>query len=115
MFKLSRCIAFGVNVGDFLKFEGAFQSKREAGAPSKIEYVSTAGEIARKDLNFWLDGQRFAHQTRHFDQRAYELSFVLRGEDAAGATCRDRKTSKHRQLTGERLARCDANFRSGKR
>ena len=58
--QLAGGIAFGVDVGDFLELERAFERQRIAGAAAEIEHVAALREIARQLLDLRLERERLA-------------------------------------------------------
>ena len=59
--ELARRIAFGVDVGDFLELQRAFERDRIGGAAAEIEHVAGFGEIARQRLDLRLQRERLGH------------------------------------------------------
>ena len=76
--EFARGIALGMDVGDFLELERAFERERIAGAAAEIEHVVALGEIARELLDLRLEPQRLRHQARHLDQRVHEFGLIVR-------------------------------------
>ncbi len=80
--QLARRIAFGMDIGNFLELEGAFQGDRIVDAAAEIEHVAGMGDLAghRGDVLFVFQDLR--HVARRLDQRADEL-LLLRLVDGA--------------------------------
>ncbi len=113
--QLAGSITFGVNIGNFLELQRAFQRQREAGAPAEIKHVLEARQIARQALYLRLDDvEHLAHDARHLDQMLHKFLFLTRLQRAARLAGGNGERSKHRKLAGEGLGGSDADFRSGK-
>ena len=111
MLEFAGGIAFGVDVGNFLELERAFQCDRKAGAAAEIKHVLHLGEIMRELFDLRLERQRLRHQARHLDQGMHQILLVLGRQMPARTAGGQRQTGEHRQLTGESLGRRDADFR----
>ncbi len=96
-------VAFGVDVGDFLQLQRAFQRQRIAGAAAEIEHVFRFSDVARELLDLRFDGQRRGHQPRDFHQTMHELDFVGIGQFAARLAGGHRERGQHHQLAREGL------------
>ena len=94
--EFARGIALGVDVGDFLELERAFERDRIAGAAAEIEHVVALGEVARQLLDLRFKSERFRQMPRHLDQRMHEPFLIGLGQDAARASRRDRKRRQRR-------------------
>ena len=84
--ELARRIAFGVDVGDFLELQRAFERDRIGRAAAEIEHV--AWILARSRASASICGSsRSASDmmARHLDQRADQIALVLLGQHAARA------------------------------
>src|SRR6516225_7069724 len=55
--ELTRRVAFGVDVGDFLELERTLERKRETGAAAEIKDVVAFGEIDRERLDLRFKGE----------------------------------------------------------
>src|SRR5450756_1349081 len=75
--------AAGVNVGDFLQLQRAFQRQGIAGAAAEIEHVLAFGDVAREPFNLRLGGEGCRHQSRNLHQPMHELCLVGIGQFAA--------------------------------
>ena len=115
MLEFAGGIAFGVDVGNFLQLQRAFQRERIAGAAAEIEDVFGFCDVARQFFDVRLGCQRCGHQARNFHQPMHELGFIGIGQFAARLARGHRDRSQHHQLAGERLGRGDADFRAGQR
>ncbi len=110
VFQFARCIAFGVDVADFLQFQRPFQRQREHRAPAQEQHVLRLGHGGGDGGDLPLAGQRLideAGQRRKVIQMAPHLG--LR-QVAAIKPGFQRQQQKHRQLTGEGLGGGDANL-----
>ena len=61
-------ITFGVDVGDFLELQRAFQCNREHGPATQIENVAGLGDLGRDFLDIGIVVEDVSHQRRHLHQ-----------------------------------------------
>ena len=59
MFHFGRVVAFGVDVADFLEFERAFQSQREAGTAAEVQKMALVGVAMRQRADALVLRQNF--------------------------------------------------------
>ena len=108
-------IALGVDVGDFLQLQRAFQRQRIAGAAAEIEHVAALA-ISRASFSICGSVASAAAIRRGISTSAmHELGLVRVGQFAACPARRDRERGQHHQLAGESLGRGDADFGTGQR
>ena len=113
--ELAGGITFGVDIGNFLKLQRAFERDRKARAAAEIKHVPRFGEIARQLLELRFERQGFVQSARHLDQRLRQRLLVACVQHAAGAAGGNGKAGQSGKLTGKSLGRGDADFRPGKR
>ena len=77
MLQFARGVAFGVDVGDFLELEGAFERDRVVHAAAEIEHVARLRELVGDGFDLRLSGERIGDESRRFHERANEASFFL--------------------------------------
>src|SRR3546814_16041709 len=98
MLELAGGIAFGVDIGDFLELERAFEGQRITGAAAEIEHVLVFGQVTRQGFDLRLDGiENAAHQARHFRQAPDQLLLLPVRERAtclAGGRSEERRVGK---------------------
>ena len=81
--QLARRIAFGVDVGNFLELERAFQRDRIIDAAAEIEHVARMGDLAGDVGDVLLVLQDLRHVPRRLDQRADQFALLLASDGAA--------------------------------
>src|SRR3954470_8676467 len=101
MLELACGVAFGMDVGNFLELEGAFERNRETGAAAEIEHVASLGQFERQRLDLRFQRERLRHQPWHLDQRMNEALLVGLGKITAGAPRRNRNAGEHAELARE--------------
>src|SRR5690349_13225631 len=111
MLEFSGGIALGMNVGNFLELECAFECDRETGAPTEVENIACLGEVLCQPLDLRLKRKRCRHHARRLDESMYQLLLFGRRQNAACVASRNGKTGKRAELTGERLGRRHTDFR----
>src|SRR6185295_249380 len=104
---LARRVAFGMDVGDFLQLERAFERDRVRRAAAEIEHIAAMRERMRKRLDARLERECLGHQARNLDQRTDQLALVILGEDAARTPGVDGEAAERRKLARESLGRRD--------
>ena len=110
VFQFAGRVALGVDVGNLLELQRAFERQRERAAAPEVESALRIGEPVRDlfDLAFLL--QRIRDEARHGDQFVDQARLVLGAQHAARAPERDGETGEHGQLAGEGLGGGDADF-----
>ena len=108
-------ITLGVNVGDLLQLERAFERDRIVDAAAEIEEVGAVVEL-RRDLFDLLRGlERFFEDLRQLHQRVDVLAAFGLRQRVAHLGQLERKQVERDQLRGERLGGRHADLRAGVR
>ena len=103
-------IALGVDIRDFLQFQGALQGYRIAEAATEIEEIARIGERAAQVGNTLVELEHFLHLSGNLTQFLHDFLIVsLRHHPLLFTQCK----CKHRQdghLTGECLRGSHTNL-----
>ena len=108
-------IAFGVDVGDFLELQRAFERDRIVDAAAEVQEVGAVVELRRDLLDLLRGLQRVFEDLRQLHQRVDVLAALRRRQRAAHFGELQREEVERDQLRGERLGRGHANLRAGVR
>ena len=112
MLHLAGGIALGMDIGDFLQLQRAFQRQREALPTPHIKYVGSLGDFGAQHRHLVFLLQKLRDMARRFQERGAEAFLVGFIELAARLPGRDGEGGQRRQLAGEGLGRSHADFRS---
>ena len=69
VFHLAGRIALGVDVGDFLEFQGTFKGNGIVDATAEIQKIGVALEPAGNFFHFWRNLERLFEHLRQLQQR----------------------------------------------
>ena len=106
-------VALGVDVGDLLQLQGAFERQRIGGAAPEIEDVAGERDFGGDLLDRLVVVQDFAGARRHLGELAGEPG-LLRGVDrAARPRHRDCEGGEDSELRRKGLGRGDADLGAG--
>ena len=113
MLHLAGGVALGVDVGDLLQLQGAFERQRIGGAAAEIEDIAGERDFGGDLLDRLVVVQDFAGARRHLGELAGEPG-LLRGVDrAARPRHRDREGGEDSELRRKGLGRGDADLGAG--
>ena len=114
--QFARRVALGVDVGELLQLQRAFERERIGGAAAEIEHVAGARELVRDLLELRLELQRLGEQAGRRDQFADQLALLGLARSRRGRGRGSIASAGHRgELAGEGLGRGDADLRAGQR
>ncbi len=113
MLHLARRIAFGVDVGDFLHLQRAFERDRIVNAAAEEEEVGDALVFLCQSLGLFFAGEQRLEFRGHAAQFADVALGLLRRDRAANLGEEQREDEHGRELRRERFGRSNADFRSG--
>src|SRR6266849_3222707 len=112
MLHLATGVALGVDVGDLLELERAFEGDRKLEPAPEIEDVTRAGELAGDRRNLAVELERLLDETWDLDEVVDPLLHVLGRQGAALATEPEAKEVGRDDHRRECLRRRDADLRS---
>ena len=108
-------VGLGVDVGDFLELERAFQGNRVVQATAQEQRVLTTGKLFRPRDDLRLQRQHGVQCRRQVAQVAQGVFFLRVAQMAAQFGKRQRQHVQRSQLRGERLGGGHTDFRAGTR
>ena len=103
-------IAFGMDVGDFLQFQGSFQCYRITEAATEIEEIARVGERAAQVGNTVVELEHLFHLRGYLAEFLHDFQIVLLGHRSP---FHPQGKGKHREdghLSGESLRGSHTNF-----
>ncbi len=106
-------IGLGVDVGDFLELQGAFEGDRVMHAAAEKQRVMLVGKALRPGFDLRFQRQRLLHLVRQAAQGGEVGGFLQRGQLAAQLGQHQRQQEQAGELGGEGLGRGDADFGAG--
>ncbi len=102
-------VAFGVDVGNLLELERAFQGNGVQGAAAQEQGVLLVGEVQRQLVHGVIEFEGFLDHARKFDELADQAPLPF-GVTAVVARECNRQQAQGHQLGGEGLGRGDADL-----
>ena len=110
MFHLARRITFGVDVGDFLQLQRAFERDGEMNAAAQVQEIRRARQLLGQLVVDMVVPQDIFHLARQVRQLLHQMlggGFI---QHLALLAQVHRQQEQRRQLAGERLGRRHADF-----
>ncbi len=111
--ELAGRVGFGMNIGDFLQFQCAFQRDRVMHAAAEEQRMLLVGEGLGPFADLRLEVEGKLHTAGKVAQGVKVGAFLLRREQAALFGKRDRQRKQRNELSGEGLGRSNADFGTG--
>ncbi len=111
--EFARGVGLGVDVGDFLELEGAFEGDGVVHAAPKEQGVFAAGELLGPGDDLRLQRQHALHGGGQVTQGGEHGGFSLVAQAAFGAGQRPGQQVERNELGGEGLGRGHADFGAG--
>ena len=110
---LPRRVTLGVDVGDLLHLQGAFERDRVVDAAAEVQEVAGGGHPLRHLLHPAAHGQRVLHEVGHPGQALQQLAAALVGEGPAQPAQVQGQERQGHDLRREGLGGGDADLGAG--
>ena len=113
MLHLARCIAFGVDIADFLKLKRAFQRQGIIRPTAKVEHIPRRCDMVRHIRNLLIMRQSGIEGGWRFNEVVNNIPLFISAQTSLHHRQMGGQRSEHRQLAGKGLGRGHAYFRPG--